>query len=151
MFDGKVEIRRSPNNVVIMKRWVEDERLLNMKGTSTQANNFSYLSHHDEGTFSLRLLWNDIFGNINYYSLHMLKKNGVYGFPTIPRNLKQCVACILGKHNQQPFHDSTSRACRNIELIHSNLCGSMHVTYAFGNKYIMTFIVDYTRMCWVIC
>jgi transposase InsO family protein len=25
----------------------------------------------------------------------------------------------------------------------------MHVPFAFGNKYIMTFIDDYTRMCWV--
>jgi transposase InsO family protein len=79
----------------------------------------------------------------------MLKKNGVSGFPTIPRNLKQCDACILGKHSKQPFHDSTSRACRKLELIHSDLCGPMPIAYAFGNKYIMTFIDDYTRMCWV--
>jgi hypothetical protein len=69
--------------------------------------------------------WHARFGHINYDNLHLLKKNGVSGFPTIPRNLKQCDACILGKHRKQPFHDSTSRACRKLELIHSDLCGPM--------------------------
>jgi hypothetical protein len=36
MFDGKVEIRRYFNNMVIMTRW-EDERLLRLKGTFMQA------------------------------------------------------------------------------------------------------------------
>jgi transposase InsO family protein len=62
--------------------------------------------------------------------------------------LKQCDDCILGKQSKQPFHDSTSRACGKIELIHSDLCDPMPVPSANGNKYIMTFIDDYTRMCW---
>jgi hypothetical protein len=70
-------------------------------------------------------------------------------FATIPRNLRQCDACILGKHNIQPFHDSTSRACIKIELIHSDLCGPIPIASTFGNKYIMAFIDDYTNMCWV--
>jgi hypothetical protein len=77
----------------------------------------------------------------------MLKKNGVSSLPTIPRSLKRCEACILGKHNKQLFHDSTLRACRKLELIHSDLCGPMSVAFAFGNKYIMTFISDYTKTC----
>ena len=38
---------------------------------------------------------------------------------------------------------------RKFELIHSDLCGPMLVPSANGNKYIMTFIDDYTKMCWV--
>jgi hypothetical protein len=78
-----------------------------------------------------------------------LKKNGVSSFPTIPRNLKQCDACILGKNNKQLFHDSTSRACRKIALIHFDLCGHMPIPCGNGNKYIMYFIDDYTRTCWM--
>ena len=37
----------------------------------------------------------------------------------------------------------------DILLIHSDLCGPMHVPSANENKYIMYFIDDYTRMCWV--
>ena len=79
----------------------------------------------------------------------MLKKNGVNELPTIPRKLKQCDTCILGKHSKQPFHDSQSRAHRKLELVHSDLCGPMLVASANVNKYMMTFIDDYTRMCWV--
>ena len=69
--------------------------------------------------------------------------------PTIPRKLKQCDACILGKHSKQPFHDSTFTACRKLELIHFDLFGPMHVPSVNGNKYTMSFVDDYTRMCWV--
>jgi hypothetical protein len=89
------------------------------------------------------------FGHINYDSLCMPKINGVFGLPTIPNNLQQCETCIIGKHVKQPFHDSTLRASRNIEIIHSNLYGPVIVPYAFGNKCIMTFIDNYTRMYWV--
>jgi transposase InsO family protein len=77
----------------------------------------------------------------------MLKKNGVFGLLTIPRNLKQCKACILGKHIKYPFHHSTLRALRKIYLIHSDLCGPMLVAFSFGYKYTMTFIDDYINMC----
>jgi len=83
MFDGKVQRRRYSDNMVIMRGW-EDERLLKLKGTSTQAHNFAYLSHDYEGTLSFSLSWHARFGHINYDSLPILKKNGVYGLLTIP-------------------------------------------------------------------
>jgi hypothetical protein len=98
---------------------------------------------------SSSLLWHVKFGHINYDSFCLMRKNGVFGLPTIPRKLKQCDACILGKHKKQPFHHSTFRACRKFELIHSDLCGPMPIPSANGYKYIMTFIDDYTKMCWV--
>jgi transposase InsO family protein len=134
--------------MVDMIGW-EDDKLLKVKGTSTWAQNFAYLSHHDEGTFSSSFSWNARFGHINYDSLHVLKKNGVSGLPTILRNSKQCEACILVKRNKKHFHDSTSRARRKIELVHLDLCGPILVPSTFGKIYIMTFIDDYTRTCWV--
>jgi hypothetical protein len=107
----------------------------------------AYLSHHDSGIRPSSLLWHATFGHINYESLCLLKNNGVYGMSTISRKLKQCVACILGNHRKQPFHDSTSRACRKLELVHFDLCGPMYVPFENGNKYITTFIDDYTKMC----
>lgn len=88
-------------------------------------------------------------GHLNYENIHLLKINGVSGFPTIPRKLKQCDACILGKHRKQPFHDFVSKAHRNIALAHFDLCGPLHVPSTNGNRYVMTFIDDYTKMCWV--
>jgi hypothetical protein len=42
-----------------------------------------------------------------------------------------------------------SPTSRKIGLIHSDLCGLMIVPSKNGNKYLMNFIDDYTRMCWV--
>ena len=69
--------------------------------------------------------------------------------PRIPRKLKQGDASSLGKHNEEYFHDSHSRAHRKLELVHSYLCGPIPVPSTNGNKYMITFIDDYTRMCWV--
>jgi hypothetical protein len=144
MFGGKVEIQKDYDNMVFMTG-MEDGRPLKHKGTSTHTQNVAYLSHHDVGIIPSSLLWHAIFGHINYDNLRLLRKNGVSSFPTIPRKLKQCDVCIFGNHNKQPFHDSTSKACRKLELVHSDLCGP----FSNGNKYIMTFIDDYTRMCWL--
>jgi hypothetical protein len=122
---------------------------LKLNGTYVHTQNVAYLSHHSEGIMSSSLLWYAKFGHINYDSLCLLRKNGIFGFPTIPRKLKQCNACILGNRNKRPFHDSTSRPCRKIELIHSDLYDSMPIPLENGNKHIMYFIDDYTRMCWV--
>ena len=101
-----------------------------------QTQNFAYLSHHNEGTLSSSFLWHARFGHINYDNLRMLKKTCVSSFPTILTKLKQCDACILGKYIKHAFHDSTSRTCRKIELIHSYLCSPVLVPYVNGNTYL---------------
>jgi hypothetical protein len=148
MFDGKVEIRKDSDNMVVMTR-IEDGTLLKLNGTPAHTHIVAYLSHHDSGIIPSSLLWHARFDHIHYDSLCLLRKNSVYGFPTIPRKSKECNACIFGKHKKQLFHDSTSRACRKLALIHSDLCGPMLVPSANGNKYIMNFIYDYTMMYWV--
>ena len=57
--------------------------------------------------------------------------------------------CILGKHSKLPFHESNFRASRKLELVHFDLCGPMPTPSANGNKYFMTFVDDYSRMCWI--
>jgi hypothetical protein len=79
IFDGKVEIRKDFDNMVVMIG-VEDEKLLKLKGTSIYAQNFAYHSHHDEGRFPFSVRWHARFGHINYDSFCLLKKNGVSGF-----------------------------------------------------------------------
>eukprot|EP00253_Pinus_taeda_P006349 PITA_06349 len=141
MFFGKLEVRKSSDHSLVM-RGIEEEILLKLQGTSAHAQHFSYNPHYEEGTLPSILLWHARFGHLNYDSLRLLKKNVVAGLPKIPRKLKQCDACILGKHSKQYFHDSHSRAHRKLELIHSDLCGPMPVPSANGNKYMMTFIDD---------
>ena len=84
MFDGIVEIRKSSNNQVIMTRY-EDGKLLKLKGSSVRVQNYSYFSQHGEGNLSSSLLWHAIFGHLNYNSLRLLRKNGVFGLPPFPK------------------------------------------------------------------
>ena len=63
--------------------------------------------------------------------------------------MNKCDACILGKHSKQSFQKYKFRACRKLELVHSELCGPTPIPSANGNKYLMTFVDDYYRMCWL--
>jgi hypothetical protein len=65
MFDGKVEVRKASDHSLVMTG-IEEERLLKLQGTSARAQNFSYSSHYDEGTFPSSLLWHARFGHLNY-------------------------------------------------------------------------------------
>jgi hypothetical protein len=109
MIGGKFNIKKDYDNMLVMTK-MEYGRLLKLNETYAHRQNAAYLFDHGEGITPSSLLWHAIFGHINYDNLHLLRKNGVSGLPTIPRKRKQCDACILGKHNKQPFHDSTSRA-----------------------------------------
>jgi len=87
MFDGKIEVIKAFDHSLVM-RGIEEERLLKLQGTSARAQHFSYNSHYEEGTLPSSLLWHARFGYLNYDNLHLLKKNGVAGLPTIPRIFK---------------------------------------------------------------
>ena len=147
MFDGIIEISRDYDNVIVMNG-VEDNKLLKLNGTSSNSQNSTNLAQHNSN-LSFNFLWHARLGHINYDSLIIRKQKEVQGFPTIPRQLSQCDACILSRHSKQPFYDSMFRALRNLGLIHSDLCGPMPIPSTNGNIYMMTFIDDFTRMCWV--
>jgi hypothetical protein len=144
MFDGIIEIRRSYDHVIVIP-FVEEDKILKLKGTSSFVPNSSLLAQHSD-TLSSNLLWHAHFGHINYDSIRIMKQKGIQELPTIPRKLSPCNACILGKHCQQTFYGSTSRTSRKLSLIHSDIFGPMLVPYANGHKYLLTFIDDYTRM-----
>jgi hypothetical protein len=74
---------------------MENAILLKLNGTSSHTHNVAYLSDHNEGIMLTNLLWHDIFGHINYDSIHLMKNNGIFGLPTIPRKLKQYDSFIL--------------------------------------------------------
>lgn len=112
---------------------VEEDKVLKLKSMSSIALNTTHLIQQND-TMSSSLLCNAHFGK---------------GLPTIQRNLTPCDPCIFGKNCKQNFLISTSKASRKLGLIHSYLCGPMHVATTNGNKYILTFINDYSRMCWV--
>ena len=57
--------------------------------------------------------------------------------------------CILVNHSKQLVQESKFKACRKLELVHFDLLGPMPILSSNGNIYLMTFVDDYTKMCWV--
>jgi hypothetical protein len=94
---------------------VEDDKLLKLKGTSSNVQNYANLAQQS-GNLSSTLLWHARFGHINYDSLKLMNQNDIQGLPTIPKQLSQCDACILGKHSKQRFQDSMFQASRKLSV-----------------------------------
>ena len=60
----------------------------------------------------------------------------------------KCKTCMLTKITRQPF-SNVVRESKLLELVHSDLC-DFHSTPSIGNrKYVITFIDDSTRFCYV--
>ncbi len=58
-----------------------------------------------------------------------------------------CESCVMGKQHRTPYPKGIIpyRASEPFEIVHSDVCGPMHVN-SFGNsRYFVTFIDDYSR------
>ena len=68
--------------------------------------------------------------------------------PAFDMTFDKCKTYMLTKVTKQPF-PSVTRNSAVLELVHSDLC-DFHSTPSLGNKkYVVTFIDDYTRFCYV--
>nr|KAJ0209305.1 hypothetical protein LSAT_V11C400216660 [Lactuca sativa] len=64
------------------------------------------------------------------------------------QNNEKCKTCMLTKITRQPFKDVV-RESKVLDLIHSVLC-DFHATPSLGNKkYVVTFIDDASRYCYI--
>ena len=74
----------------------------------------------------------------------------VCGLPALTEVEDVCAGCASGKHHREKFiKEQVWRASNPLELIHTDLCGPMQNDSVGGNRYFITFIDDYSRMCWV--
>ena len=61
-----------------------------------------------------------------------------------------CEPCALAKMHRLSFPKlSYNRSQKPMELIHSDLCGPMHIQSQGGSRYFLTFIDDYTRYIFI--
>ncbi|KAI3509130.1 hypothetical protein L1887_24156 [Cichorium endivia] len=97
------------------------------------------------------LLWHQRFGHVNFgYLNYMHKHNLVRGLPNVDLIKEVCEGCVLGKHTRESFpNESTWRATKPLELVHTDICGPMKTPSFGGNRYILTFIDDFSRKVWV--
>ncbi|MCO5592489.1 hypothetical protein L7F22_046492 [Adiantum nelumboides] len=97
-------------------------------------------------------LWHARFGHVGYGSLMTLQRhNMVHDLSLLempPRHV--CEGCVLGKmHRFAISQNGSVRATRKLQLVHSDVCGSMRTPSMGNSLYFVTFIDDFSRFCWV--
>ncbi|GJR15756.1 zinc finger, CCHC-type containing protein [Tanacetum coccineum] len=85
-------------------------------------------------------------GHMHYKRMLEMSKDDL--IPAIDENSQKCTTCMLTKITRQPFKSITRKSVI-LKLIHSDLC-DFHATPSLGNKkYVITFIDDASRFCYV--
>ena len=91
-------------------------------------------------------LWHARLGHVHYKRIKDMSKMSL--IPAIDLNNEKCKTCMLTKITRKPFKVA-NRVSDVLELIHSDLC-DFHSTPSLGNKkYVVTFIDDASRYCYV--
>ncbi|GKD65680.1 zinc finger, CCHC-type containing protein [Tanacetum coccineum] len=91
-------------------------------------------------------LWHACLGHVHYKKMLEMSKDDL--IPAINENPEKCTTCMLTKITRKPFQ-SITRKYVILELIHSDLC-DFRATPSLGNKkYVITFIDDAFRFCYV--
>jgi len=92
-------------------------------------------------------LWHLRLGHVNYKKLHFMSKHGL--IPDFDPRIEKCKTCMLTKITRMPFPKNVDKNNSLLDLVHSDLC-DFHSTPSLGNKkYLVTFIDDYSRFCYV--
>jgi len=60
-----------------------------------------------------------------------------------------CPGCASGRKAREPFPSSRNKTNDILQLIHSDLCGSMPVHSIGGHLYYIIFIDDFSRKTWI--
>ena len=93
-------------------------------------------------------LWHQRFGHLNCNDVKLLHdQNLVTGMSLSSCDkVDGCHGCALGKSTRNPFpKKSENKSTRPLQLIHSDVCGPIHVPSIGGSRYFVTFIDDYSR------
>ncbi|GJX85144.1 zinc finger, CCHC-type containing protein [Tanacetum coccineum] len=107
-------------------------------------SDFVYMS--SSSTVVNSSLWHARLGHVHYKRMLEMSKDDL--IPAIDENPGKCTTCMLTKITRQPFKSITRKSVI-LELIHSDLC-DFHASPSLGNKkYVITFIDDASRFCYV--
>ncbi|KAI5327801.1 hypothetical protein L3X38_027197 [Prunus dulcis] len=96
-------------------------------------------------------IWHRRLGYLNFASMKKMQQTQmVLGLPDFSEKEGVCEGCVYGKSHREPFENEKPWRAKNpLEFIHMDVCGLMQNESFGGNKYFITFIDDYSRMCWV--
>ncbi|XP_020258464.1 uncharacterized protein LOC109834858 [Asparagus officinalis] len=96
-------------------------------------------------------LWHMRLGHVSYYKLSvMMKKLMLKGLPQLDvRTDTICAGRQYGKAHQLPYEESKFKAKEPLELVHSDVFGSVKQPSIGGMWYMVTFIDDLSGYVWV--
>jgi hypothetical protein len=76
----------------------------------------------------------------------LYKKDMVRGLPYINHPNQICEGCLLGKQFKMSFpKESSSRAQKPLELIHTDVCGPIKPRSLGKSNYFLLFIDDFSK------
>ena len=74
----------------------------------------------------------------------------VEGLPPIKSSNDACIGFVVGKHPECNYEKGKGRrATQTLGLVHSELIGPLPIASYGGSRYVLTFIDDFSRFCWV--
>jgi hypothetical protein len=93
-------------------------------------------------------LWHRRFAHIHYKALSIVSKMVTSLLEIQVDHEGICKGCAQGKHMKKPFPSSDRKAKGVLDIIHSDVCGSMSTTSLIGYVYYVSFIDDFSRKTW---
>lgn len=98
-------------------------------------------------------LWHKMLGHLSHGGLqNMSEKEMVNGLPHISHDIavKVCDTCMKGKQNRENIPKKSSwKASHCLQLIHTDICGPITPVSESGKRYIINFIDEFNRKCWI--
>ena len=96
-------------------------------------------------------IWHDIFGYLSFkYLWQLLNEKMVEGLPLIQTSNGVCPDFVVGKHTENRYEvGKATRDSSTLDLIHSDVSGTIPTTSINGSMYFLTFIDDCSRFYWI--
>jgi len=137
-----------PTRGLIMEIAMTVNRMFIMLATIPSKESVAFFQTSEE---SEAQLWHSRFAHLSFKGLRMLYyKKMVNGLPLLKAPTKVCADCLIDKqHRDNISKKSHWRAAHKLQLIHSDICGPVNPESNSGKRYLITFINDFSRKCWV--
>ncbi|KAH9754149.1 Integrase catalytic domain-containing protein [Citrus sinensis] len=129
--------------LVLMKAEKIGANLFMLKGETLQEADTCVASNGEEST----MMWHLKLGHMSEQGLKILSERKLLpGLKSV--SLPFCEHCVTSKQHRLKFSRSIARSKCILDLIHSDVWESPDISMG-GAKYMVTFIDDYSRRCWV--
>ncbi|KAH9727082.1 Integrase catalytic domain-containing protein [Citrus sinensis] len=129
--------------LVLMKAEKIGANIFILKGETLQEADACVASNGEEST----MMWHLKLGHMSEQGLKILSERKLLmGLKSI--SLLFCEHCVTSKQHRLKFSRSIARSTCILDLIHSDVWESPDISMRDA-KYMVTFIDDYSRRCWV--